>query len=1319
MISKKYFLFITLLIVIAVSFVFIWIANTNAGARFVINRMTRYVPGDIRLDEIKGTLAGDLKLEGFKMRSTDLEISVNHIHVRWKPLSLFGGWLHIGQLHLEQVKINDLHPEVINPYDLTWPRVPAILSWFKARIKSLHVTGLTYGEAGHEVLFIDQFKAQAVWYLGTLSVKEILIVGPLGSFHGMLGANFVNPRLSLQVRLLPHEVLYGLKEHYIDLQLKEDRKQRHMGGSLTVIAMSGDREMAKLATSVSIARGVITLDRLELREMGRPGTLTGRISLDLSNAKRPFEVNVVVADLGLTKKSGSTKTFSGTLKVNGDFKGYQGLLKMQTKGKKWEEIAADASFEGDYEGIQALRLKGKYLGGTIHGDIRASWVKGFLVSGAVEVKDLNPALITPDWPGKINAKVQGDFDWSTELPKGTVKLRLLESVVRNRPLTGYVDAQWAKDSLILEHGELKGNGFELSARGILHEKINYKARVTDIGGIIPQGSGRFSATGWVKRSRDRWAGVLRAEGSAIKIDGFSADSATIDANLGDSEEDNIHGTIQAKNVKKNTLDLGAVGLNIEGKVSNHEIRASLSWPKAVITVLARGAYQEGKWSGTVYKIEGSDEYAGEFKAVKPISLMISTEKARLTPLMLTNGLGEIVELDGEFVFEPLQGHFNARWEKVNLARANTILTMGKIEGTSSGSLRANILQNNLLKLNGSSSATLIFSKDKASFRMMPTIKIDSDEGGLRIAGQVNIEGAGKVEGQFYSTEQATIKIPSSGLLKLTWNDVDIASINQWLPRTLNVRGKFSGNITGRLASGNHFDISGDTRASGASLSLRGEGGFVRSAADKVNLDFTWNDSGLQGNIDLRFAGNGRLQGKFGLPVPAHFPIAPDKRGPVNIVAKGEISEMGMVNAIFPGVVEETAGRLVFDVSQTGTWEKPQRIGRARLENASAYLPASGIRMKDISMDISFADDVIELESFIVHSGPGRLNGKGTIFLKDWSITSFKAHLKGERFQVVNLPELQLLANPDMTFEGTGKKIVIRGTVMLPEGFARDRQGREVIRASEDVIMMDKPRKASTPMQTTIDTELSVVFGDKVRIAVEGLEGRLAGRVLLTGQGSDRIFGRGTIRIVNGRFDSYGLKLDVTRGNIVLDDGPIERTSLDIMAIKTFNPGSFDQVRAGVTVTGLALQPLIKLYSEPSMADSDILSYLLFGRPLRVGGEPGQTAILMKSAGVLLGGSRGAGLQEQIQQRLGLDTLEVTEGPSSIYASSRTTNGGLERSLVTVGKYLSPRLYVAYGRSVFSDEYLLSARYSLGKRVEVETRTGMESSIDLYYKIEFF
>ncbi len=77
-------------------------------------------------------------------------------------------------------------------------------------------------------MFIEKVTAQAMWYLGMMNVKEILITAPEGSFYGILGANFANRKLSLQGRLLPHQALYGLDEHQYYLKLIE--KQQDING---------------------------------------------------------------------------------------------------------------------------------------------------------------------------------------------------------------------------------------------------------------------------------------------------------------------------------------------------------------------------------------------------------------------------------------------------------------------------------------------------------------------------------------------------------------------------------------------------------------------------------------------------------------------------------------------------------------------------------------------------------------------------------------------------------------------------------------------------------------------------------------------------------------------------------------------------------------------------------------------------------------------------------------------------------------------------------------------------------------------------------
>jgi translocation and assembly module TamB len=330
-------------------------------------------------------------------------------------------------------------------------------------------------------------------------------------------------------------------------------------------------------------------------------------------------------------------------------------------------------------------------------------------------------------------------------------------------------------------------------------------------------------------------------------------------------------------------------------------------------------------------------------------------------------------------------------------------------------------------------------------------------------------------------------------------------------------------------------------------------------------------------------------------------------------------------------------------------------------------------------------------------------------------------LEGEPFQTIYLPELQVNVNPDLILEGEGNKIFVKGKILIPEALLRDSGSKTGVRASDDVIIVDAPKKDKKSLKTDVDIQTTVTMGNRVRIKVGGLDGGLEGTVHLTGRLPERLLGKGTLRIVNGKYNSYGIKLDVTRGNIIFDGRPVDQASLDIMAIRTFNPGKIDEIKAGVTVTGTPLSPLIKLYSDPSMTDTDTLSYMVLGRPTTSGAESKQTALLLKSASTVLGISKSGGIQDQIQQLLGIDTLEVEDAPTSSFTSSRTvatSNGTLDNSLMTVGKYLAPDLYISYGRSLFGDQYLVSARYGLAKRLELESKTGIETSVDLFYKIEF-
>jgi translocation and assembly module TamB len=133
--------------------------------------------------------------------------------------------------------------------------------------------------------------------------------------------------------------------------------------------------------------------------------------------------------------------------------------------------------------------------------------------------------------------------------------------------------------------------------------------------------------------------------------------------------------------------------------------------------------------------------------------------------------------------------------------------------------------------------------------------------------------------------------------------------------------------------------------------------------------------------------------------------------------------------------------------------------------------------------------------------------------------------------------------------------------------------------------------------------------------------------------------------------------------------------------------------------------VVKLYSEPSMPDTDVLAYIILGHPL--GEDAAQAGLLTAAAGALLARGESAVLQDRIKRRLGVDVLAV-EG-----------TGDVAGSMVTIGKYLSPSLFLSFGQSIFTNASEARLRYTISKKWELESKVaGERSGVDLYYKIEF-
>jgi len=280
--------------------------------------------------------------------------------------------------------------------------------------------------------------------------------------------------------------------------------------------------------------------------------------------------------------------------------------------------------------------------------------------------------------------------------------------------------------------------------------------------------------------------------------------------------------------------------------------------------------------------------------------------------------------------------------------------------------------------------------------------------------------------------------------------------------------------------------------------------------------------------------------------------------------------------------------------------------------------------------------------------------------------------------------------PDETAPGLGSDVVIRSA-------AKDRA-----EAAKRARQTEKDDAKVTQAQTRKPPDVQVGFDLGKDFAVQGLgiTTRLEGKLDVVSRGeAPRLTGE--IHTVQGRYRAYGQQLDVESG-VIRFNGPYDNPSLDVLALRP----SIDY-RAGVSITGTASSPRVKLYSEPQLSDAETLSWVVLGRASAANG--GEAVLMQQAALALLGKVGGNASGGNLASKFGLDEIGF-KGPSE--------GGDLAESTITVGKRLSKDFYVTYERSLAGTVGTLYIFYDLTQRLTLRGEAGEQYGADVIYTIKY-
>ena len=521
----------------------------------------------------------------------------------------------------------------------------------------------------------------------------------------------------------------------------------------------------------------------------------------------------------------------------------------------------------------------------------------------------------------------------------------------------------------------------------------------------------------------------------------------------------------------------------------------------------------------------------------------------------------------------------------------------------------------------------------------------------------------------------------------------------WLKPDVTLGGVVDGELNVRLDTAQPNKTSAFTGMT-AALTLQTRDGELRyQFADEEPNVYAWNSAQL--TADLK---DEKLDGLFVMDWANYGDVrATTQIDFLQDNIAGEITanftDLAPLEALIP-LADDVQGRLAADVQVSGKLQQPDVIGQLNLVDGAAKVPRLGVELTAVTARLqSQRGGNIDLRASAT-SGPGQLRVTGdlnNLGSENWQL---QGNVTGENFQVLQQQQLKANISPRIDLSASGEAIRIQGATRIPYARAEIKAlPASATRVSKDVVIIDDENGDETvvtgiPVFINLDLEI----GDDVRFNGFGLDSKLVGKINILQSPPRALLTTGYVSVVDGIYKAYGQELEIERGRLLFQ-GPYDNPGLDILAVR-----ETPEYTVELQIDGTLQQPNSVIRDRAGdLNDSQAMAILLTGKPLSEASAADAYMLLSAVSG--LGMSSGPGIQEEIARTLHVDELTIR------------SDDGLEQSSLSVGKYLSPRLFVRYVVGLFDQAFSVEMEYQMTDRLRLEATSGEAQSIDMVYKIE--
>lgn len=546
--------------------------------------------------------------------------------------------------------------------------------------------------------------------------------------------------------------------------------------------------------------------------------------------------------------------------------------------------------------------------------------------------------------------------------------------------------------------------------------------------------------------------------------------------------------------------------------------------------------------------------------------------------------------------------------------------------------------------------------------------------------------------------------PSALCLQGNWSatqggtaEVELEQLNlnrfaEFLPKTITLSNNLDADLSAQLGSNGAINGNAEINLSQGEVTILADGRLIKLNISGGAITAQSDGQNAQSKVALDLGTLGSLQGNAAVQNLTQTPQ-------IQANVQAQINDFSIASKLVP-TVQDLEGRLRVDISANGTLPTPNITGEVVLEDAAVAIPETGTQIEDIQLQTASSDGNTLRFNGSARSGEGQIQLEGSLqpFERRAEI-----NIQGKDFLAVDSFS-QMLISPDLQISIADGQVQANGSITIPSAqLSPPATGRSRISASSDVVIVKNEPDAEEELSPASElfAKLRVILGDDVWVNTDVFTAQLKGAIEVTQTPQLSPRASGSLEVAAGTYTIYGQDLIIERGRVLFGGGPVDNPGLDMRIARQFENDGED-ITVGAQVRGSAKQPTLDLFSVPPMLESDIVSYLVFGRP--ASGSGGESQLLYQAAAAL-GASRTGGVTDELSEELGVD-LSLESGDT------------LEETELVIGKYLTPDLYVSYGVGLFEAVNTFNLTYQINKWLTLDaTSSGSDSSADLLYTIE--